>query len=478
MKKYTLLLGIILSFTMVNKVMAEEMIPKGRPGEKPQAETDKLVYPVKTYPLPGSLDNVPFFNSNSPELINSEGILLSTFPPEGKANPAAHLNRTFRGRFDIFTHHITPKVSLKTYYQGIIIKNPSDKPVDLKVLASSTYLTREAPFKKYTDFANNNRADIFAGPGDRVSQDIVRDKNMTLFSNDSQITIAPGQTIVFMNLPLFPGNERTSQFKLESDGPVYLADLAHLDGGCLLSSGEPPKYSDWIDTLEKGALSGKRDNIPTLADKPLSKGQPFIYGRVSGVSTGSSWKATLVNNSGKFNVSGIGAGVAYVLNTMNNNTLGTNQVQTAVMEQRYPDTAYYSNGNYGVNYDLTVPLYNDSKEIKEISFSFDTPVRLPEGAVQNQLEYFKEPPERVFFRGELKLDYQSYFGFAKEKYFHIVQRSGQKGGNLVSLILEPGELRSLRIRYVYPADATAPHVLTITSAPFHFDYVQKVNPNI
>ncbi|MEO0378360.1 MAG: DUF3370 family protein, partial [Cyanobacteria bacterium P01_A01_bin.17] len=30
--------------------------------------------------LPGELDSFPVFNSNSPELVLSEGILLSTFP--------------------------------------------------------------------------------------------------------------------------------------------------------------------------------------------------------------------------------------------------------------------------------------------------------------------------------------------------------------------------------------------------------------
>lgn len=56
--------------------------------------------------LPGSLDEVPVFNSNSPEVVQQDGILLSTFPPEGMANPEAHLNYAFNGRFDIFAHHI------------------------------------------------------------------------------------------------------------------------------------------------------------------------------------------------------------------------------------------------------------------------------------------------------------------------------------------------------------------------------------
>ncbi len=58
-------------------------------------------------PLMGSLDDVPMFNSNSPEIVQTEGILLSSFPSEGMAHPKAHLNFPFQGRFDLFTHHIS-----------------------------------------------------------------------------------------------------------------------------------------------------------------------------------------------------------------------------------------------------------------------------------------------------------------------------------------------------------------------------------
>src|SRR5690606_15870119 len=99
-------------------------------------------------PLPGGFDQVRFFNSNSPEMVTGEGILLSTFPPEGKKFPQAHLNQVLTGRFDIFTHHITPRTNLRTLYQGIIMKNPGSNPVNLKVISSATYLTADAPFIK------------------------------------------------------------------------------------------------------------------------------------------------------------------------------------------------------------------------------------------------------------------------------------------------------------------------------------------
>jgi hypothetical protein len=67
---------------------------------------EQVVQPQEVRPLPGQLDKVPVFNSNSPEVIQTPGILLSSFPNSGKIFPNAHLNWSFVGRFDLFAHHI------------------------------------------------------------------------------------------------------------------------------------------------------------------------------------------------------------------------------------------------------------------------------------------------------------------------------------------------------------------------------------
>src|SRR5690349_18219026 len=73
----------------------------------PKPAPQEIVQSGEVRPLPGKLDTIPVFNSNSPEWIKTEGILLSTFPPNGKKVPAAHLNFPFQGRFDLFAHHYT-----------------------------------------------------------------------------------------------------------------------------------------------------------------------------------------------------------------------------------------------------------------------------------------------------------------------------------------------------------------------------------
>ena len=58
----------------------------------PTLPPQEVVQPQIVRPLPGKLDAVPVFNSNSPEQVQTEGILLSTFPSSGKRVKAAHLN--------------------------------------------------------------------------------------------------------------------------------------------------------------------------------------------------------------------------------------------------------------------------------------------------------------------------------------------------------------------------------------------------
>ena len=50
-------------------------------------------------PLPGSLDSVLMVNDNNPELIEDDGILISTFPDGEAASVPVVLN----GRFDLFS---------------------------------------------------------------------------------------------------------------------------------------------------------------------------------------------------------------------------------------------------------------------------------------------------------------------------------------------------------------------------------------
>lgn len=165
---------------------------------------EEVVQPQEVRPLPGQLDTVPTFNSNSPELVLKEGILLSTFPPDGKKVPTAHLNFPFRGRFDIFAHHITkaePPENLRSLYLGIILHNPGSQTVKVNILQAASYLSQpDASFIQLPSFIQNLLGTVFAGPGDRVMSDVLRGKRQEIFL--AQIQIPPGQSRMLLNLPI------------------------------------------------------------------------------------------------------------------------------------------------------------------------------------------------------------------------------------------------------------------------------------
>ncbi len=461
MKKFNIIRSAYLAFSVffANNSFAVE------------APKPNLVnYNFKTERLSGFLNSVPVFNSNSPEVVKTEGILLSTFPNTDKKNKSPHLERAFRGEFDIFTHHIAverEKGDRTTLHEAILLKNPTNKPITLKIRASSTYNSQPgSPFKPLPDFMFNDNALTYAGPGDRVAQDILRNisylpnRSIKIKANDYYLLMDESIKIEGLTEPV---NGRTSLFKLESDGPLYVADLALYEKGFWFFKSKP-NLGDWINILNNGNLSEKRDKAPSPLNTVLPKGTPFIYGRVSGVALGNKWSANIAQKeTGTFEISPSGIGKSFVLNTVYNNTLGTKQVQSAVMEKRYSDTAYQTHANYGITYDIDIPLSNTTNKNKIVDISFDSPLRIAENKTQDNLAFYDVPPEKINFRGEFKVKYENDLGEKVEKFIHIVQRFGQKGQSLVSLNLKPSEIRKVNISYIYPADATPPHVLTIST---------------
>ena len=125
------------------------MLPKPAPPE--------IVQAGEVRPWPGSLDRIPVFNSNSPEWIKTEGILLSTFARYGKKIPAADLNLPWKGRFDSFTHHYTHSPeNLQTLYLVVILYNPAKKPITVGILQGASYLMVDAPFVTLAPFYIEN----------------------------------------------------------------------------------------------------------------------------------------------------------------------------------------------------------------------------------------------------------------------------------------------------------------------------------
>ncbi len=454
------------------------------------AQSDVITIPQEVRALPGGLDNVPVFNSNSPELISGDGILLSTFPSRGKSDPSAHLNYTFSGRFDIFSHHVAKGQDdrdTRTVYESILVHNPGDRSVTLSVRDGASYISQESPWNEAVSGVSNLYSNNFSGPGSRVTNDVLRGRRQSSFP--AQLTIPPRESRLLLNAPIplrrldvvtdgsLPPNSpitpppvsassgegprlngRSTLLRMTSSGPVYLASLAmhapQSDGNEWV-----PTLEDWKEVLFRGQLAAPRDRSPS---RPGSRDSPFRYGRVAGVAQGSQWRATLSDRgSSQLAIPQPDAHISYVLSTVERNTFGTRQVQSAPLIARYGDTAYRANGNYGIEYNLDLPLYNNTEAPQTVSLSVQTPIQ--NDSLEDALQFYDSPADRVFFRGTVLFLYEEEDGRSRAAYTYIVQNSGQQGQPLLTMTLAPGEQRDMNVQFLYPPDATPPQVLTIST---------------
>lgn len=457
------MLPLLLLFTLAQTV----------PDESPAPQPQERVRPQRVEPLPGQLDSVPVFNSNSPELVGSEGILLSTLPPQGMAHPEAHLNYGFTGRFDMFAHHVyrAPDESdRRSLYLGVLLYNPGDRPVTVDILQAASYLSQpDAPFISLPDWVENLDGSVYAGPGSRVMSDILRGRRQDLFP--PQIEIPPGDYGLLMNVPIPvadlepPLNGRSTLMRLRSRGTVYAASLALR--APLDESGQErsPTLAEWQQLLETADLSTPRDRPPT---PPQQTQGTIIYGRVAGVSRGASWQAQLTDPGSPYLSIPIFEPVSFGISTLAAGRLGTDQVQSAPMIVRYPDTAYQAHGNYGVHYRVRMVLFNPSSdptgmESDTVAIALETPIK-EDQLSQDGLRFLQPPPQQVFFRGTARVRYTDEQGLPRTRYVHLVQRRGQQAMPLVTVDVPRLGSRLVEVDFLYPPDSTPPQVLTISPA--------------
>ncbi|QNI41785.1 DUF3370 domain-containing protein [Synechococcus sp. A15-28] len=430
-------------------------------GVAPSAIADVIQRQQSVRSLPGQLDAVLMVNDNNPELIKEDGILLSTFPDGGDASISVDLS----GRFDLFSHHVyagTDETLDSTLWLALLMAPIGDEDVTLTLIEGSTSLSQAtepgqtaAPFLPLPPLMRETNDVIAAGPGSRVAGDLLKGREAQELS-PRRWTLKPGSPTVVLQLPIpVQGldpllNGRNLQLRLHSSAPVALATLAaHGDGH------QAPNVQDLIDLLSSGELSGKEHN-PTPRG---SKGK-IIYSRVSGVQIGSRWQ-TRITDPGSTTLSIQNEPVSWPISSLERGSLGTGQVQTAELQALYPGTAWAAHGNYGVEYDLTLPLKNSGAAAQTLSLALESPLKTDQAS--DALRFRSSLSGPVMFRGPVEvvgLDDADGSPYGRQT-VHLVLRQGQEGASLGQVTLKPGEARDVRIRLIYPADATPPQVLTV-----------------
>lgn len=396
------------------------------------ADRTAQVRPV--HPLPGQLDRTALVNSNHPEILRDTGIALSTLPWAGPV----HLGQPQSGAFGIFAHHNNR--SGRTLNQGILLHNPSDRPVTVTIRTTAVRTTQEAPYR-------DRRADIVpapdgqqtSGPGDASADLALR---QWIDGEPRQVVVPPGGWLPLSLKGVPQGAEITSRLDLETDGPVHTAVVFDEAG------------SD-VEQMVQRLRDGRRlppnpgDKVPTEPGAP----GPIIFGRVAGIQEGRAWQGRLELEPGQgYTLSGPATEKGFVLVGKASNTLGTGQDQAAPLPHRYADAAFKAHGNYGVLHELDVPLRNASSGRQRVSFLFDTPTPAP-GLSRA-------------FRGTLAFTWTASDGTERTQYANVNQRAGEDASKaLFTLDLPAGATAPVRVRFIYPANATPPHVLRIRTEP-------------
>jgi len=418
-------------------------------------------------PLPGGLDGVLVVNDNNPELITAPGILLSTFAGRGRGVVDAHLDTPLDGRFDLFSHHVyagKPESLDSTLWLAVVAQPRGSTPVTLRVLAGSTALSQSldpsqpgAPFLPLPTVLPQGLEPVYAGPGSRVATELLSRQRSPLLP--PEWTLDPGQLSTLLVLPLpVRGldpllNGRNLQLRLQSSAPVDLATLAAFG-----TKDQPPPPQTWAALLD-GPLSPREHRA-----SPKGAPGPMIYSRVSGVQQGSTWTAR-ITDAGKPYLALPRSPIAWPIAALERGTLGTGQVQTAPLRSFYPGTAWAAHGNYGVEYDLTLPLRNTGSTPAVVQLAVESPLKgdQPQGG----LRFNSTPAKSVMFRGTVEVSGLDGPGPrpAGRQGFHLVLRNGQPGPSLGTITLAPGADRSVRVRLIYPADATPPQVLSLLPVP-------------
>lgn len=414
------------------------------------------------YPLPGQLNTVPMVNSNSPEIVTSEGILVSTLPPSEPGDEDIYLNHALAGRFQIFAHHgVEPPNASGQMHMGLLLSNPQDIPVQVRLLRGHSFLMQpDAPYRSLPSLISGLESMVFSGPGDRLVAHVLNQSENPL----NQPISIPGQVTKLVQQWPIPvdwrwmrprRNVRSTLLELESTDRVYASLVA-----AWVPNRQTPAAETFARLLIQRQLAGTREPQPTPVEfhTPIVS-ENFRYGRVAGVSEGTEWQSSILGSQAPLGYLKPKETVGFPIAAVHLKRLGTLQNQSGRLLKRYADTAYQAHGNYGVRYTLHADFRNEEKATQIYHWRLSHPLRvMPKPATPslNQVFYARQHHHRVVFRGSIRVDWNN-----QHHWHHVVLKEGQKGPLFFTLEVPPQEHHQVSLEFIYPPDCIPPQLLSI-----------------
>jgi len=382
--------------------------------------------------LNGQFNQVPVLHSNQPEEVEGPGILINTAPGQAYSSENGQALRnaefTFDGDFGIHIHHkyfptyrnrIAPGQRRSELTVGLILINPTNRPVHLKFSSGAVRNSFEAPY-----LANSLQGvrplgprPWNTGPGDATAVQMLRGRLDSRLSN--AITVPAQSRLVLFQTDLPALGIANALLRGRSDGPFQMAVVA---------ARNPQSESDLLRVLDNGQLAPGRVYLNRVSE--IENRQ--IFSRVGGVALGDAYKASLTHNLE------INGPLHVPFTSTHRHHFGTREVQVNGLASRMLDSSLDNVGTYGVRFDVDFNLKGTGP--------YDLVLSHPAPAGSRPF---------TAFRGSLQI--QTSEG---TKDLHVVLRSGQSL-SLASLNLKPEVDNPLRVSMVYPADATPGHLLSV-----------------
>jgi hypothetical protein len=394
-----------------------------------EAHSQTITLPPQIQALQGQFNATPVLHSNQPEIVRSEGILISTAlgtstyhwgqNQQAIANPLF----TFRGPFGIHAHHIYRPLDASRMgdrwrrgllHLGVIAINPSQQPVTVQFPAGMLRTSFDKTYLPTLMGVTDNRNQMLAaGPGDATALALLSGQRD--WRIPQQVQLPPYSRQVLFGMPLPARGTANLLLRGNSSGPLQLALVASEGDG---------SEADFLRVLDNRELAQGRDYL--LQQQQIR--QRKLFSRVSGVAKGDTYQARVSAD--------LTQPLHVPLTTTWRKHFGSQEVQVNPLLARMPDSSLENIGTYGVRYELTFQLRGHGPQ----RLLFTTPA---------------DPKPYTAFRGSLRLDLDG-----QVSYVHLGQPSGRTD-TLYRFMMPASGQGQLKVSLVYPADASPGHILSI-----------------
>lgn len=383
-------------------------------------------------PLNGSFNKVPVLHSNQPEEVEGPGILINTAPGVAYAaengQALGNAEFTFNGDFGVHIHHkyFPPyRGSIRAGQRrseltiGLILINPGYQPVTIRFESGAVRNSFEAPY------LGNAKIGVRplgprpwnTGPGDATAVQMLRGQLDRRLQDE---VVIPGRSrLVLFSTEIPALGIANALLKGRSNGPFQMAVVA---------ASNPSSDVDLLAVLDEGRLAPGRVYLNRITDINNRR----VFSRVGGVALGDTYQASITHDLST-------QGPLHVpLTSTNRHNFGTGEVQVNPLATRMLDSSLDNVGTYGVRFDVDLDLRGNGPY--ELVLSHPSPVG---------------GKNFTAFRGSLQV--RTADGLQE---MHVGMRSGQSLP-LTTLNLKPGVSNPVRVSFVYPADATPGHLLSV-----------------